>query len=622
MKKLFTVFIILLSICILGACSDEDRSFSIDEVTIDAQIEKDGSIHVRELFTYTFNGSYEGMTRSIESDAKNFKAYLADEQDPTASTENLESLKVEEEDDTYQIYSDSQDETKRVLYSYDVEGSVKKYTDVADLTYAFFDDSNETDLHDVEIAIHPPAETNADDMHFFLHEDETGELTALDNSIQYRNSLLEAGSTSMIRFVFPSEQLTEMELTRDKTMEADILSAEQELAERAENLGAGMGRITPVIWVLLGAMIIAAIFIWLTHPNRYRGHKDQDALLRLVEDTDPLFVKYLHGNSHLPDESFIAALFSLKQRGIVNLKEVPSAIAENTNTYRFTWVHEKADIDIADQFLRQWLFTEHDEDGDYFLLESLIDHEDESDEVKKEKAEEFKVNFDQWSGMVKSRDDYQHLRNPFKPFSLFSIPLLVSSFGLFYYFTTIDTIGQTEQWVLPVIAGVITVVSLLFNRNKWVLSGYYVIMLLMTAVGFTFTPAVIMTLIFYGLSIMLLLLIPAFYWNKEIRRLKYAIRQAYDTFKDKSYPVGANPTKIERRLEYAIVLDVGEKYGEQCGQKKQLSALETYHPLLHNPVYATTSFSSSSLALYTATVQSNSTNTTTSATGGGGAGAF
>ncbi|QKY69017.1 DUF2207 domain-containing protein [Lentibacillus sp. CBA3610] len=621
MKKLFTGVILLSLIFISTACTD-DRSFSIDEVTIDAQIQKDGSMHVRELFTYTFNGSYEGMTRSIESDVKNFNAYLTDGKDPSVSTENLDSLEAEEEDDTYQIFSDSTNETKSVLYSYDVEGSVKKYSDVADLKYAFFDDSNETDLNDVTITLRPPEGTGAENQHFFLHEDNTGKLSASENGVQYKSSLLEAGSNSQIRFVFPSDQLTGMEANRDNNMEDTILAEEQELAERAESLALNMSRITPVVLILLGLLAIGSLFMFIFHPNRYRGSNDIDSLQRLVEKTDPLFVKYLNNDGRFPDDSFIAGLFSLKQRGIVTLEKVPSSITDGKETYRFNRICHQAGVDEADVYLLDWLFTEKDDKGAYFLLESLIAQDDESDEAKEEKADHFKNHFDKWTEKVENRNNYQGLKKSFKGFPLFSIPLLIASFGLFYYFTTIDTISRTEQWVLPLIAGGITAVGLLFNRNKWVLLGYYFVMLLMTAIGFSFEPAVIMTLIFYGLSVTALLVIPEFYWTKDIRQLKYAIKQAYRTFKGSHYPVGEDPTAIEERLEYAIILGAGEEYGEQCKSSIQLPATEVYYPLLKNPIFATTSFSASNIALYTTAIHVNSTNTTTSSTGGGGAGAF
>ncbi|SFD81068.1 Uncharacterized membrane protein [Lentibacillus persicus] len=620
MKKLFTgLFLFLLTIT-LFACS-EDRSFSIDEVTIDAQINKDGSISVRELFTYNFNGSYEGMTRSIESDEKNFEAYLTESQDPLTSTENLPPLETEEDDDTYKIYTDSANETKRVLYRYEIEGSVKKYTDVADLKYAFFDDSNDTDLNNLTINIHPPEGTEEGNQHFFLHEDEKGTLTSVESGIQYQTSRLEANSNSQIRFVFPSNQLSGMKLTSDKPMVDSILAEEQELAARAENLEANMATVTPIVIILLGILTAGTVIILILHPNRYRGSKDPDSLYRLVEGTDPLFVKYIKEHGRLPDDSLIAGLFSLKQRGIVTLKKVPSMQNEGSETYRFNWSVQDSSADPADEKLRDWLFTERDKKEPYFLLESITAQEDETDKAKQEKADDFRANFDEWSGEVKERENYQQLKTPFKMYSFISIPLLLVSSSLFYYFTTIDTLGSTLQWLLPLIVGIITVPGLLFNRNKWVLSAYYFILLLLSAVSFTFEPTIIMTLFFYGLSILTLLIIPEYYWRKDIRQLKYAIKQAHASFKHKNYPIGADADLTEQRLLYAIILGAGKEYGEQCNSSRPLSTAEMNYPLLQNPVYATTSFSAAHAGLYTAVTQVNTPNTT-AATGGGGAGAF
>src|SRR5699024_11403884 len=90
MKRLLPYILIILTIMILPACSDEERSYSIDQVKIDAQIEDNGVIQVRELYTYTFDGSFEGMTRSVFSDVDNFKAFETYATDPTIETDRSE----------------------------------------------------------------------------------------------------------------------------------------------------------------------------------------------------------------------------------------------------------------------------------------------------------------------------------------------------------------------------------------------------------------------------------------------------------------------------------------------------------------------------------------------------
>ncbi|MBP2078085.1 DUF2207 domain-containing protein [Oceanobacillus polygoni] len=624
MKQFIYTGMLVLSIFLLAGYSDGERSFSIDEVNIDAQINEDGTIEVREQFTYTFNGSFEGVTRSIHSDSQHFLAFLLEDDVSAQETNDLEPLKVEEEDDTYRIFTGSADETKTVLYTYTIEGSVNKYTDVAELEYAFFDDSNETDLNNVQIIVHPPNQT-MQDTHFFLHEDPSGNLNRSDNGLVYTNSLLEAGETSMLRFLFPADQLTGMEFTKDSPMLANILAEEKDFAERLGNLDANMGKAVPIIWGLIGAVVLTTILVFFLHPNRYRGNKSEDALIQVLEQTDPLFVKYLRNSSHLSYDSFIAGLFSLKQRGIVSLKEVPSLIKEGDRTFRFTWVSENETVDMADTFLRSWLFTKSDKLGDYFLLEDLLDNKGETDEVKKKKAEQFEMDFYKWAGLVIGREGYQGLRHKWKGYSFLSIPLLIISFVLYNYFVTIDTISQTAQWVLPVIVGLLTVVTLLFNRNKWVNIAYYFIVLLMTLIGFSLTPAVILASVFYFITFVSLLIIPNYYWEKEIKEINYATFKGYWLFIRNRYPTGSEPSKLERRLEYAIVLGAGEKYGKQCGKAELAVEWNAIYPLLHNPVYATTSFSPSNLILYTVVLHSTtstSTSSPSSSTGGGGAGAF
>lgn len=625
MKKIMTGMILILSFLMIVACS-EDRSFSIDNVTIDAQIDTEGLIHVRELYTYTFDGAFEGMTRSVESDVEQFKAFAIDEQisDSTVSIENLEPLTIEKEDSTWKIYSASENETKQVLYSYVVEGSVKKYEDIADVKYAFFDESNETDLHDVEISIHTPENRLSENTHFFLHGDENGELSARENHVVYTNELLAAGDSSEIRLIFPTEELSHMELTKDKQMGEKILSGELELMERAEHLNQNMEKLVPIMWILIVVVIIAAIIMLMIHPNRFRGNKSIDQFIQTLEETDPLFVSYLNMGGYLQDTSIIAALFSLKQRGIVTLQEVASLKDEKKTTFRFSWKKNSANVDLADGYIREWLFTEKDEEGSYFLLETIIDDENETDAVREKKAEEFGDNYDAWKGLVESREEYQNLKRPFYGFARLSFVLTIITFASFYYIMKVDVISATAQLVLPLILATIGGVCLIFSRNKWLILAYYPFLLVASFIEFTMTTGAILTVIFYIISFLVLLVIPSKYWREDIVRIKYAIRESRKLMKAGDYPVGSEPNKIEKRLEYAMVLGVGDKYAEQCGDVETVNKLD--YPLLSNPIYATESLNTGNLVLLTIFVMnSNSssyTSSTTSSTGGGGAGAF
>lgn len=643
MRKFKLRFFAILLLTLFSACSDDDRSFSIDQVKIDAQIEEDGVIEVRELYTYTFDGVFEGMTRSIHSDMKGFEAYETHETDPNAETAEMEKLKVEEDDDDdklLKIFTDSDDETKSVLYSYEVHGSIDKYADVANLTYAFFDESNETNLNNVEIKVHLPDKASQKDFHVFLHSDVKGELVQTEDTVHYMAQVLQEGETSEMRLVYPAKQMAHMDVTKNKEKESDILAAERELASKRKHLDEKMSNITPLMWGAGVIIIVAGIALLIVHPNRYRGDKSPDHLLRLVEATDPMLINYLDKSEHLDNQSFIAGLFSLKQRGIITLEEVPSihqeeADKENTEeiemktTLRFTLVDDKADLDQADDYLIEWLFADEDKRGRYFLLESVIAQEEESDTVKEEKAEIFEKHFAQWADLVGKRQAYQGLRSPFNGYGILSSLTVLTNFGFIYYFTKVDLLTSAEQIFFPIALGLVTLSVIFFNKNKWVISAYYLASLIVSLLLFSLTDGLLWLVALLIISWLILMIVPAHVWRDDIKKLKKAINVAYHEFKTKRYPIGANPKKVEHRLEYAIILGVGKEYGEECGKKAEVEqwdmSMASSYPLLNNPMGTTMMFDPTFLILYSSVSGSSSSfsgSSSTSSTGGGGAGAF
>ena len=89
--RVILIGIFIFSLLIVAGC-DGDRTFTIDEVGIDAQIDEAGNMQVTEVFTYTFDGEFKGTTRVINADVENFRAYLTDNPSPTQATHNLDAL--------------------------------------------------------------------------------------------------------------------------------------------------------------------------------------------------------------------------------------------------------------------------------------------------------------------------------------------------------------------------------------------------------------------------------------------------------------------------------------------------------------------------------------------------
>ncbi len=612
---LFGIFIF--SLLIVAGC-DGDRTFTIDEVGIDAQIDEAGNMQVTEVFTYTFDGEFKGTTRVIDADVENFKAYLTDNPSPTQSTDNLDALKVEADDGEFEIHTKSKDETKYVVYTYMVEGQVKKYQDVGDMTYAFFDDSNETDLHHVSISVTLPGAS--DDVQVFLQPSATGNVEVTQGKVQYDTDLLEAGESTSFRLIFPADQLTKMK-TKNKLVKDDILKTEQVLAERKAHYEENFAKAVPYLVAGMVIVLLFGIGLYIVNPNRKGKHTEIEQKLQIFEETDPLLAQFIVKGESLPYESFLAGLFSLKRRGIVTMEEVPATETDQDVSYRFTLTGNVAAGDQADHYLISWLFTEEDERGSYFLLESIMEKATDSDEEKEEKAEHFQNHFTIWMEMVKEREAYQDTKKRHKIFGLFSLVTTLLTYGLYYYFIQFEILTPTEQTVLPLVGGGIALIAILFNRSKWVVGGFYLSLFIISAILFTDTLKLGLLLLYYTIAAGMVLLVPNRVWREGTRAIKQAGSIMRKQIKQGNYPVGEDPKRVEARLEYAIILGVGEAYAEQCG-KQQLPAY-TNLPLVLNPVMAAVALQQTPSHMYVTTMAaSTSTSSSTSSGGGGGAGAF
>src|SRR5699024_8848513 len=109
----------------------------------------------------------------------------------------------------FKIHTKSENEKKRVLYTYDVDNIVDKYEDVAFLNYRFFDEDNESDLHNLYIRYRFPDSLVQKD-HAYLH-DYTGE-AELDKNVDefvYHIETLPAKETTETHFLLDPSMFAE-----------------------------------------------------------------------------------------------------------------------------------------------------------------------------------------------------------------------------------------------------------------------------------------------------------------------------------------------------------------------------------------------------------------------------
>src|SRR5699024_6168207 len=98
--------------------------------------------------------------------------------------------------------------------------------------YAFFDESNETDLNNVDIVVHLPEKASEKDFHTFLHSRVRGELIQTGDKVHYKTQKLTKSKTSEMRLVYPDEQIDGLDFKETEKTAVIILALERDLGKK------------------------------------------------------------------------------------------------------------------------------------------------------------------------------------------------------------------------------------------------------------------------------------------------------------------------------------------------------------------------------------------------------
>nr|WP_275695701.1 DUF2207 domain-containing protein [Fredinandcohnia sp. SECRCQ15] len=409
------IFLILL---IINPVSTLAKSFTIDKVDIRAFILEDGDLYVEELYSYTFDGSFNGTTRSIGDDDHSgvvfFEGYLApdDIQIESMNHEKMKRLKVEREDLTFKIHTKSKDENKKVFYRYRIKDATTKFRDTGHFYWRFFDEMNETDLHHLRIQLALINDQSATHKgQIFLHDLTGGKINmSKQHGIVYENELLPAEKTVEIRYLFPQDFLKEAEYTEDTTMLSTFLEEEeayQKQLEKRSKWNSTAETINSFVVVIVILLILFIIFSWVLKLLT------KGVRLQNLEDMDSLLLTAVYRKGILKHIDLVSSLFRLEQNGVLKMERVRARAAylEDQNapnhTFLFTVIKDNASLREYEEELIRWLFVTNDKGQKTFSIDRLpfqtsIEKRENQRYVKENKQAEknFHETFQKWAEMV------------------------------------------------------------------------------------------------------------------------------------------------------------------------------------------------------------------------------
>ena len=370
-KKLLIMFILVFSF----SQTAHARSYSIDEVQIRAWIQPNGNLLVNEMFTYTFEGKYTSVRRSIHEDHHDgvqwFEAYelLNDDAELGFLEEgDMRQLDSKREDGTYRSPFPVEDATKTIVYAYELKDAVDSYDSYSDVTVPFFGSgsNHDVDLHNVTIDFVFPEEIDPGEYHAFFHDQKGKVEEKGPEVVRFTTPVSDMYSLTETRLLYPSSVMTAQKKTA-APMSLDKAIQEEEdrmmLQAKRETQMKTVDKVLGGLAVSLSAILLIMLIGFLIGKIRGSG------TTREVVEADPLLIYMVYKRGKFTHGALMAGLYSLVESGKATVRTQKattrflSDARSPDETLFFTLTSDGKPLSPIEEKLISWVFKRKGKNG-------------------------------------------------------------------------------------------------------------------------------------------------------------------------------------------------------------------------------------------------------------------
>jgi len=335
--------------------AQQERSFQITDYQAQVYILENGDARVSEIFTYDFEGNFNGIIRSIGTKGSDGLVYFqAYEYYPQRKTLAISQTR-EGETINFRIYDQSSNERKSFLLEYQLQNVITKYNDIAEFYWKFFDHTNTSPIDRVQIeVIFPNRTVSADDLRVFGHGPAQGQVTIGDQGIVlYEVDGLSAGEMVEARVLFPPSFVPAAGKVIAQNQFDQIMQEELAWAARSkrENIYLLFGFLLIPVVIILN--IIMAIRLYFKYDRELKPEMQLDYYRELPQDITPAVVSQLMSVAGATTKDIMATLMDLVRKGYLKMEEIPIGRKKD---YRFSLLNkDTSSLKEHEVGLMQWL---------------------------------------------------------------------------------------------------------------------------------------------------------------------------------------------------------------------------------------------------------------------------
>jgi uncharacterized membrane protein len=426
------VFLIFTCVFFVFVCLPElfaAKSYRITGVSIDAQLQTDGSMDVIESRTFEFSGSFSFVFRTLTTQGRvtfqDFKVSengqfyeLSDSGRPGTYRVTRPSGQIE-----IRWFFETKNESRTFDFHYRVLNVVARFEDAAVLYYQFISEEWDIVSQNVRLHVKPPGQLLQSQLMEWLH----GPLWAesrleVDGSITAWCEYLPSHTYLEIRALYPPEKFPgaarSAGTVRSRILEEEARWAKESNRMREEairkrdeavrKMEAREQRQEQGKWVLIVLSVLGLGFAW----RNYRKYGQRPSLPPSVkyasdvpENIPPALVGYLLSSREIYGGAIVSTMMDLARRGFINLREEQKEkkkLFGGTRTVtdymwdlnREYWREHDTDLEVYEGDLLKFIFEDLAFGGDSIDLK----------EIKKQQTK-FTKFFREWKKEVKKLGD-------------------------------------------------------------------------------------------------------------------------------------------------------------------------------------------------------------------------
>lgn len=383
-KKFFYTLLFVIVFLILMQISTQARSYSIEEMNIQATVLDNGDVNIKQSITYDFNDVYNGIYINIpyviedkeyddviENSKIRDSLYtgsgitinsITDSQDikyeqasyASNGTSGKYTVSKEAGIENIKVYSPSTNITKTFILDYDITNLCVKHNDIGELYYNFIGGEWDVDINNLNIDVYLP--NNKEEIYIWGHGPLNGVSKIIGNThANFSVDKVRKGQYVAARVLFDKSNIENSNKLSRIDARDMIFSDEKVIAKNQDE----KNKFTQRMILFAIVLVIYWIILLLTFEKEKKVEVYELNEEELFKKYNPMLAGCIQGNREILARDIIAIILNLIDKKCINL-EITSFTDNKGEQYdcRISPNNENEEnMDEIERFVYDWVFA-------------------------------------------------------------------------------------------------------------------------------------------------------------------------------------------------------------------------------------------------------------------------